>query len=117
MNRKLWNQTYGQNINDTDDETLARSWAARDDQEKAEAEAMRVHDAKIKAEVETALAQRDAEWTRETTITRRAEWNALVKGGAITTRGKVDWHKVRAAQTRLGWTMDDLKTAVTKHNL
>lgn len=51
-----------------------------------------------------------AEWTPEVTATRRAAWNAamMASGKQITTK------QVLAIQTKLGFTMADLKKAVGK---
>lgn len=67
--------------------------------------------------IENAREERFAtEWTREITIARRAEWNALVKSGKFG-RGKVNMAAVRAAEKAQGWTLDGLKRAVKLHNL
>jgi hypothetical protein len=67
--------------------------------------------------IENAREERFAtEWTREITIARRAEWNALVKSGKFG-RGKVDMAAVRAAEKAQGWTMDSLVKAIKLHNL
>ena len=51
-----------------------------------------------------------AEWTPEVTATRRAAWNAamMAAGKQITTR------QVMSIQTKLGFTMADLKKALRK---
>jgi hypothetical protein len=55
-------------------------------------------------------------WDIETTQTRRAEWNMLVKSGAITgADGKADMSKVKAQEIAQGWTMDELRHAVVMH--
>jgi len=75
-------------------------------------------DRKLDAELEEIGAQIIAEWTLETTTTRRAEWNAAIKAGEATGRnGKVDGRKLQALQRRLGWTINDLKGAVKRHGL
>ena len=67
--------------------------------------------------IENAREERFAtEWTREITIARRAEWNALVKSGKFG-RGAVNMAAVRAAEKAQGWTLDGLKRAVKLHNL
>ena len=72
----------------------------------------------LKAELEAeADAARDAEWTREATESRRAEWNALVKGGSLHKHGKVWWPAVRAQEKKQGWTHEDLAAAVKRHGL
>lgn len=70
--------------------------------------------AEIKAETE---AKTEAEWTREATIARRAEWNALIKSGKLSKNGKPWPPYMREQEKRQGWTMDDLKAAVTRHDL
>ena len=77
--------------------------------------------AKVLAEIqaiENAREERFAtEWTREVTIARRAEWNALVKSGKFGRGKKVDYAAKRAAEKAQGWTMDSLVKAIKLHNL
>jgi len=54
-----------------------------------------------------------AEWTLETTIARRQEWNSWVK----THNGKISNGEVEAKLTEMGITRDALKEAVKLHNL
>ena len=79
----------------------------------AERDALR---AEIAAAAATAFA---AEWTRETTIARRAAWNALVRAGRFGRlgSGRTDWAAVRAQERAQGWTTDDLKRAIKAHGL
>lgn len=75
-------------------------------------------DAAYEAQRAENQARREAEWTREVTIARRAEWNALVKSGALTNRkGQVDFAALRAQEAAQGWTADALKVAVAEHGL
>jgi DNA repair exonuclease SbcCD ATPase subunit len=78
--------------------------AAHTDAEIAEAEAAVQA---IRAEIE---AKSQGEWDRETTIARRAEWNA--KARTLKT-----WAAVRAAEKAQGWTVEALKAAVKRHGL
>jgi hypothetical protein len=70
--------------------------------------------AELKAEAEADFV---AEWTRETTEARRAEWHALIKSGKLSKNGKPWWACVREQEREQGWTMDDLKAAVQRHGL
>jgi hypothetical protein len=55
----------------------------------------------------------EAEWTRDTTIARRAEWNAAVKA-----LGRAPMPTdIAPIQKRLGYRMDDLRAAVKRHQL
>lgn len=74
--------------------------------------------AEAHAREQAELAEREAVWTRETTMARRAEWNARVKRGEFTARpGKPTVVQVAAAERTQGWTLAELKTAIAKHNL
>lgn len=65
-----------------------------------------------------AVARHEAEWTKEVTQARRAEWNALVKSGALTgTDGKVSALTLCEQERRQGWIVEDLKAAVKRHGL
>ncbi len=69
----------------------------------------------IRAEVEDAFA---ATWTREVTITRRAEWHAMVNSGKFgRVGGRTDYIAVRRQIDAQGWGIDDLRRAVKLHNL
>ena len=52
-------------------------------------------------------------WTRETTQERRTEWNNLVKSGLF--GNPVDPTKAQAQEEAQGWTMAELKSAVTHY--
>ncbi|MGI5872564.1 MAG: hypothetical protein ACOX8T_11080 [Bacillota bacterium] len=68
--------------------------------------------------IESAREERfTTEWTREVTIARRAEWNALVKSGKLGRGKKVDYAAKRAAEKAQGWTLDGLKRAIKLHGL
>lgn len=73
--------------------------------------------AAMDAEQQAINAARLAEWTRETTIARRAEWNARVTSGEFHVRGKFFPAKAAAAQDAQGWRVEDLKAAVASHGL
>ena len=66
------------------------------------------------AEYDAATA---AEWTLETTTTRRAAWAARVKAGEFTVAGKADMRLVNVAEVSQGWTMASLRAAITRHGL
>ncbi|MBU2177565.1 MAG: hypothetical protein KJ556_20935, partial [Gammaproteobacteria bacterium] len=55
--------------------------------------------------------QASTTWTRETTISRRAAWNAWVKANRPTTL------MVRKQEQSQGYTVDDLRAAIKAHNL
>lgn len=79
----------------------------------AEIDAIRAELAAAKA---ARQAARQAEWTPELTASRRAEWNELVKSGALSLpNGKISPAKVYEQEKRQGWTMADLKAAVARH--
>jgi len=69
-----------------------------------------VVEARIKATHDVKMR---AEWTIETTKSRRQTWNAWACGLNGNISGKVIANKER----ELGWTMADLKEAVKMHNL
>lgn len=71
----------------------------------------------VQAEIDSIKAERDAEWTVETTTARRAEWNAAVKAGKFTRNGKIDMMLVRKAEQAQGWTTDSLKAAIARLGL
>jgi len=52
------------------------------------------------------------EFTRKVTIARRQEWRDLVSAGKIK-----DAQSAYNAEQKLGWTLDNLKEAIAKHNL
>lgn len=53
-----------------------------------------------------------------TTITRRAEWNAMVSSGKFaSTKGGQDMAKVNAQYKRQGWTIADLKNAMIMYGI
>ena len=57
-------------------------------------------------------------WTVETTTSRRAAWNTLVKSGKLTGRdGKIHAQALRSAEVAQGWTVEDLKKAITYYGL
>lgn len=58
-----------------------------------------------------------AEWTREVTMARRAEWNARVKGGEFNRNGRIFPPLIVQAEREHGWTFNDLKLAVQQHGL
>lgn len=66
--------------------------------------------AQIDVIVAEITAERDAEWTRETTIARRAAWNAIAR-----TIGT--WSALRAQEKLQGWYVDSLKAAVKRQAL
>ena len=68
----------------------------------------------IRAEIEDAFART---WTREVTITRRAEWNAMVNAGRFGRAGRTDYIAVQRQIDAQGWGIDDLRRAVKLHNL
>lgn len=73
----------------------------------ARREELRVELAEIRAAKE---AEFEAEWDRETTIARRAEWNAF----AATMPTVIEADR---KQRELGWTMGALRRATQMHNL
>jgi len=72
--------------------------------------------AEIEARRRTGQAGAAARWTRDVTIARRAAWNAALQNPAYrTTTGKsVLVGKIVSA---LGFTAEELKTAVARHGL
>ena len=66
-------------------------------------------DAAIRAEALSSSAKRDAEWTREVTIARRARWNAT----APAMRGK----PIAAIEKKAGCSLLDLRHYVAAHGL
>lgn len=62
-------------------------------------------------------AERDAEWTIETTQARRTEWNARVKVGEFNDKGKISPLKVRNAERAQGWYTQDLAAAIKRLGL
>jgi hypothetical protein len=72
-----------------------------------------VQAATAEARVAALQEAKTQEWTREVTIARRAAWNTWVKS-----HGKTITPAQVAAQIHAqGWTIDDLKTAITRHSL
>lgn len=58
-----------------------------------------------------------AEWTREITIARRADWNARVNAGEFARNGKI-WPPLVDAQERAqGWDRQALKRAIELYGL
>ena len=59
-----------------------------------------------------------AEWTLEETKSRRIDWNnfinAEINGGAMTPE---KYRKLHAKTSELGWGLEQLKKAITLHNL
>ena len=60
-----------------------------------------------------------AEWTKETTSQRRAEWNARVRSGEFTDKktGKVDMRKLTEASKKQGWDHISLGLHIKRHGL
>jgi len=56
------------------------------------------------------------EWTAEVTQARRENWNEMVRSGKFG-NGKVDWNILRTQEKNQGWTMEDMKKAVTLNGL
>lgn len=54
-----------------------------------------------------------AEWTREVTLARRAEWNAWVKAQGTT----IHTAQVAAQIQRQGWSVEALKASIKRHGL
>ena len=61
----------------------------------------------------SAEASWEAEWTLETTVARRAQWNDFARSLA----GKVAMADVAAAEKRLGFTVENLRRAIRHHGL
>lgn len=57
----------------------------------------------------------EAAWTRDATVSRRAEWNAWVRANA--TKKGVPAAAAVAQEKRQGWTVADLRAAVARHGL
>ena len=68
----------------------------------------------IRAEMNAGFA---AEWTKDVTATRRAEWNARVNAGEFGKPGggRVDFKALAAREKAQGWTLDQLKKAIALH--
>ena len=63
-------------------------------------------------------AAKDAAWTLEITESRRAAWNTEVKAlSAKKKGGKLGLADMLPIQKKLGFTMGDLKDAITRHGL
>jgi len=73
--------------------------------------------AQIKAMDDAADAEFAAEWTLETTRTRRAEWNATIKALSETHKGLRFAVAVSAHAKAVGYGTDDLRRAVKMHGL
>ena len=67
---------------------------------------------RIDAELAAERKAREAEWTREVTIARRAEWNAKARAGEFRTHADV-----AAQERRQRWSITDLKSAIVRHAL
>lgn len=100
-------------INATDAESIRINTAERDAYD-----AMRAELATLRAEQAASKAGRDAEeaaafaaeWTLETTVARRAEWNAALKSMGKAATGA-------ALQAKCGFSLITLKRAIAAHNL
>lgn len=59
------------------------------------------------------------EWTIEVTKKRRQEWNGRVKSGEfnLAHKPKISWDKVREGEEKQGWTHEELKAAIKRHDL
>lgn len=104
LTRNLTTYDFGRAQWDTELSAQVDAWRAELDALKAEAQA-------------EAASAFDAEWTRETTMARRAEWAALVKSGKLNKAGKPWMPYVREQERKQGWKMEDLKAAVARHGL
>lgn len=80
----------------------------------ARIDALRTKLAEIEAEEKAEFA---AEWTEETTVARRAEWNAMIKANAAENGGKVSMREVAEWSYIQGWGAEELKKAVAIYNL
>ena len=67
-----------------------------------------VLEVQIKAEE---AARFQIEWTREVTVTRRTEWNTMVKSGKFG-KTRVDWSLVRKQEQIQDWTTEQMKKAI-----
>ena len=86
-------------------EAIYRLLGALDrDIDRAEIAALRAERDQIEADETAEFA---SAWPRELTIQRRAEWNARVQGGAISTA-----RQLMDAEREQGWTISDLKKAI-----
>jgi hypothetical protein len=75
-------------------------------------------DRQFKQDMADAKAAAEAEWNLETTQSRRATWNGLVKEWAAAHKGqKMAAAEVVALQDRAGFTLEALKRHVTRHGL
>lgn len=83
----------------------ARDWSPMDD---------RIHEQTL-AVADLARRIKEAAWTRDVTVSRRAEWNAWVKTNA--TKKGLPAAAVVAQEKRQGWTVADLRAAVARHGL
>lgn len=100
-------------INATDSESIRVNAAERVayDAMRTELETLRVEQAAAKASRDAEEAEAfAAEWTLETTIARRAEWNTALKAMGKSATGA-------ALQAKCGFGLTTLKRAIATHNL
>lgn len=76
-------------------------------------------DAAVQASEAERMAARqaatEAEWTRELTVQRRADWNAWVRSHS--TQGTLAALLIAEQIKAQGWSLDELKRAITRHGL
>ena len=91
-------------------ETIYRLLGALDrDIDRDDIAALRAELAQIEVDETAEFA---SAWPRELTIQRRAQWNARVQGGAISTA-----RQLMDAEREQGWTISDLKKAIKINSL
>lgn len=89
------------------------TWATKHAALTAKLDAAREREAAAYAD---AQAITDAAWTAEITAERKASWNEMIRSGKCNLRnGQISPAKVAEAERTQGWTMADLKRAITRH--
>lgn len=98
---------------DRKDSTIARESGTYD---QAEIDALRAEVARIEAAIAADFAE---QWPRELTVSRRADWNALVRS-MVGGNGKINaagMTKINARVAEQGWGPAELKRAIALHKL
>ena len=73
------------------------------------------HTQKGKLMAELKAARFAENWSREQTIEKRQAWNEEMRD--LAKDGKITITEIAKTAKKLGYTMDDLKTAIAHHNL
>jgi hypothetical protein len=74
-------------------------------------------DDRLVAELQAIKAANLLEWTLDTTLERKAEWNDRIRSGEfVRPDGNGDRDAVRRCEESQGWTSADLRRAVARHD-